>query len=81
MIRAKKILMDNEEHSLSILAGFPLFHVDRSVNVCEHHRETLIHHCNVNLESISLKYSLGINVDILCHKYFMTSLMGIFNNG
>ena len=59
MVRAEKMLMDIEEHSLTILPGLLLFHIDKCIHVSEHLRETLVHHCIANLECISLV----INID------------------
>ena len=54
MVRAKEMFEDVKEHCSTILHASSLFHIDKSVHVCEHLREHLIHHHIVNLECISL---------------------------
>ena len=50
MVRAKKTLVDIKEHSLTVLCSFSLLHIDKSIHVCDHLRENLVHHCIVNLD-------------------------------
>ena len=59
MIRAKKMLVDVKEHSLTVLHGSSLFHIDKFIHVNKYLGEYLIHHCVVNLECISLV----VNID------------------
>ena len=54
MVRVKKMLVDIKVHCLTILCCFSLFHIDISIHVCEHLRENLMNHNNVNPECINL---------------------------
>ena len=71
------MLMDIKEHSLTILCGSSLFHIDKSIHVCKHLRENLIHHCVVNLECIGLV----VNINPLQQVLIQPEVRTCINNG